>query len=133
MAGNLRVVDSTPIRRRTQNSLRREGSEPGRLGRIFTAELGCSLHRRKLLRWYQDVLRREGLPVRCVKELWHTAASLLHERRLSAREMLDQPGHPDVRITLDIYTHVFDESRCRAADRMDGRSRRPHWATLKAE
>ena len=86
---------------------------------VFTSQTGHPLHRRNVLRWFQGVLRREGLPVRGIKELRHTAASLLHAQGLSSREIMDVLGHSDVRITLNTYTHVFDENRRRAAERMD--------------
>ena len=86
---------------------------------VFTTGLGRPLHRRNVLRWFQGVLRREGLPVRGIKELRHTAASLLHAQGLSPRELMEMLGHSDVRITLNTYTHVFDENRRRAAERMD--------------
>ena len=53
------------------------------LGLVFTSQTGHPLHRRNVLRWFQGVLRREGLPVRGIKELRHTAASLLHAQGLS--------------------------------------------------
>jgi len=89
------------------------------LGLVFTTATGRPLHRRNVLRWFQGVLRRAGLPVRGIKELRHTAASLLHAQGLSSREIMEVLGHSDVRITLNTYTHVFDENRRRAAEHMD--------------
>jgi len=89
------------------------------LGLVFTTATGRPLHRRNVLRWFQGVLRGAGLPVRGIKELRHTAASLLHAQGLSSREIMEVLGHSDVRITLNTYTHVFDENRRRAAERMD--------------
>ena len=54
-----------------------------------------------------------------IKELRHTAASLLHAQRLSDRAIMEVLGHSDVRVTMNIYTHVFDEGRREAAQRMD--------------
>ena len=47
------------------------------------------------------------------------AASSLHARGLSDREVVEVPGHSDVRVTMNIYTHLFDESRRGAAESMD--------------
>ena len=86
---------------------------------VFITPTGRPLHRRNVLRWFQQLLEREGLPIRGIKELRHTAASLLHSQGLSPREIADLLGHSDVRITLEVYTHMFEEGKRRAADRMD--------------
>ncbi len=52
-----------------------------------------------MLCWFQGVLRRGGLPVRGIKKLRHTAASLLHAQGLLPRELMEMLGHSDVRIT----------------------------------
>jgi integrase len=86
---------------------------------VFANEIGAPLHRRNVLRWFQNLLAREGLPVKGIKELRHTAASLLHAQGSSPREIMEVLGHSDVRITMNTYTHIFDEGRRRAADQMD--------------
>ena len=105
--------------RHLEEQLLADGAWDNQLNLAFTTPLGRPLHRRNVLRWFQDLLHREGLPVRGIKELRHTAASLLHAQGLSAREIADVLGHSDVRVTLDVYTHTFDEQKRRAADRMD--------------
>ena len=63
-----------------------------------------------VLRWFQGCGARR-LPVRRIKELRHTAALLLHEQGLSAREIVEMLGHSDVLITLNTHTHVVDDNR----------------------
>lgn len=88
-------------------------------GLVFCREDGTPLHRRTVLRWFQDVLEREELPLRGLKELRHTAASLLHEQGASARDVMETLGHSDVRVTLNVYTHLFEDRKHAIAARMD--------------
>ncbi|MDA1061558.1 MAG: tyrosine-type recombinase/integrase [Chloroflexi bacterium] len=89
------------------------------LGLVFTTELGMPLHRRNILRWFQNLLEREGLPVRDLKALRHTVASLLHDQGASPRDVMEALGHSDIRITLNTYTSLFAERRRELADGMD--------------
>lgn len=88
-------------------------------GLVFCLEDGTPLHRRNVLRWFQDALEREGLPHRGLKELRHTAASLLHAQGASARDVMETLGHSDVRVTLNVYTHLFEDRKHEIAARMD--------------
>ncbi len=78
---------------------------------VFTTPTGAPLHRRNALRWFQDVLAREGLPVRGFKELRHTNATLLHDQGASLKDMQAALGHGDVKVTANVYTHLFAERK----------------------
>ncbi len=92
---------------------------------VFTTPFGQPLHRRNVLRWFQAKVREAGAaeadggPVRGLKELRHTAASLLHAQGATANDVKDTLGHSDVRVTLNVYTHLFDERKHEIASRMD--------------
>lgn len=102
-----------------EDQLKAGGAWANDLDLVFTTGHGRPFHRRNVLRWFQDLLARVGLPVKGIKELRHTAASMLHSKGLSDREIMEVLGHSDVRVTMNIYTHIFDEGRRRAADKMD--------------
>ena len=53
-----------------------------------------------------------------IKDLRHTCASLMHAAGRSAKEVKEQLGHSTIAMTLDTYTHLFDEGRDEAADAM---------------
>ncbi len=90
------------------------------LGLVFVTELGHPLHRRNVLRQFQnDILKPTDLPLRGLKELRHSAASLLHLQGASPREIMEVLGHSDIAITLGTYTHVWDKQRVATAARMD--------------
>ena len=53
-----------------------------------------------------------------IKDLRHTCASLMHAAGRSAKEVKEQLGHSTIAMTLDTYTHLFDEGRDEAAAAM---------------
>ena len=72
-----------------------------------------------LLEQYASPLREAGLPADYASELRHTAESLLHAQGASARDVMETLGHSDVRVTLNVYTHLFEERKHAIAARMD--------------
>ena len=56
--------------------------------------------------------------VTTIKDLRHTCASLMHAAGRSAKEVKEQLGHSTIAMTLDTYTHLFDEGRDEAAEAM---------------
>lgn len=53
-----------------------------------------------------------------IKDLRHTCASLMHAAGRSPKEVKEQLGHSTIAMTLDTYTHLFDEGRDEAAEVM---------------
>ncbi len=90
-----------------------------KLDLAFTTERGAPLHRRNVLRWFQTALEHEGLPVRGLKELRHTAATVLHAQGASAKDVQETLGHSDVKVTLNTYTHLFEERKHEIAARTE--------------
>ena len=89
---------------------------------VFTTESGRPLHRSTPRQWFQDeLLPRAGVERRgrSLKELRHSAATLLHHQGATARDIMETLGHANIRTTLDIYTHVLVERRQHLADGMD--------------
>lgn len=56
--------------------------------------------------------------VTTIKDLRHTCASLMHAAGRSPKEVKEQLGHATIAMTLDTYTHLFDEGRDEAAEAM---------------
>ncbi|MPZ92657.1 MAG: tyrosine-type recombinase/integrase [Actinobacteria bacterium] len=53
-----------------------------------------------------------------IRDLRHTCASLMHAAGRSAKEVKEQLGHSTIAMTLDTYTHLFDQGRDEAAEAM---------------
>jgi integrase len=87
---------------------------------VFTVEEGTHIwisSFRKNVWWC--ALDEAGIDrVTTIKDLRHTCASLMHAAGRSAKEVKEQLGHSTIAMTLDTYTHLFDEGRDEAAEAM---------------
>ena len=87
---------------------------------VFTTEEGTHIwisSFRKNARW--PALDASGVDrVTTIKDLRHTCASLMHAAGRSAKEVKEQLGHSTIAMTLDTYTHLFDEGRDEASETM---------------
>ncbi|GER71741.1 hypothetical protein BpJC7_30440 [Weizmannia acidilactici] len=52
-------------------------------------------------------------------DLRHTSATLLINRGVHAKIILERLGHADIRITMDTYGHTLRADDKAAADRLD--------------
>ncbi|HET8908271.1 MAG TPA: tyrosine-type recombinase/integrase [Ktedonobacterales bacterium] len=87
---------------------------------VFPNLLGRPLHPSHLLRrQFRPLLQRAGLPPIRFHDLRHTAATLLLGRGINPKIVSEMLGHANVRITLDIYSHVMPDMQQRAAQAMD--------------
>ena len=79
-------------------------------------------HRKHLVPLLEQVKLR--LPRTGLHSLRHTYVSLLIAQGEDARYIADQVGHSTVRLTQDLYAHVFSRTRVAAMRRLD------RWASL---
>ena len=84
-------------------------------GMVFTTELGTPMDPRNVLRWYQTMAGKVGVPGG-LHTLRHTAATMLLAQGASLRLVADVLGHSSVQITGDVYAHVLDEQQQVALD-----------------
>lgn len=68
---------------------------------------------------FKKFLTTNGLPVIRFHDLRHTAGSLLYNNGHTGKEVQEFLGHEDITTTLNIYVHTFDESKRKAASKMD--------------
>ena len=87
---------------------------------VFCTATGNPFDGPNVTRYAQAVLARAGLPRLTFHELRHSCASLLAAQGVPAHEIARLLGHSDVRLTLNRYTHAFDEGRRRVAQAMEG-------------
>ncbi|MDQ4143231.1 MAG: site-specific integrase, partial [Actinomycetota bacterium] len=99
---------------------------------VFTTEEGTHVwisSFRKNVWW--PALDAAGVDrVTTIKDLRHTCASLMHAAGRSAKEVKEQLGHSTIAMTLDTYTHLFDEGRDEAAEAMAEAFRRSQAARV---
>jgi integrase len=71
-------------------------------------------------RSFKPLLKRAGLPQSThFHDLRHTCATLLLDRGVHPKFVQELLGHPNVSITLDIYSHVLPGMDDVLADAMD--------------
>ncbi len=88
-------------------------------GLVFTTKVGTPVDPRNLLRSFARLLEHAGLPHIRFHDLRHSCASFLAAEGVPARVTMEILGHSDIRLTQNIYTHVFDESKREAANAME--------------
>ena len=88
-------------------------------GLVSCTRVGTPIHPRNLVRSFQTLRERAQLPPRRFHDLRHSCLSLLAAQGLPARLAMEIAGHSDIRLTQNVYTHVYDEAQRQAADAMD--------------
>jgi len=83
-------------------------------GAIFTNETGGYLHTATIRGQIKRIIKAAGLEGVNLHGLRHTHASLLINSDVAAKVVADRLGHADTRTTLNIYTHIFEETEAKA-------------------
>jgi integrase len=95
------------------------GGEWNEYGLVFTTRTGKPLDGVNVTRDFKRLLKRGKLPVRRFHDLRHTTASLLLYQKVHPRVVMDLLGHSEIRVTMDLYSHVAPVLQREAADEMD--------------
>lgn len=87
---------------------------------VFTTDEGTHIWITNFRRavWWPALDEAEISRVVTIKDLRHTCASLMHAAGRSAKEVKEQLGHSTIAMTLDTYTHLFEQGRDEAAEAM---------------
>lgn len=86
---------------------------------VFPSAYGTPMEGTNLLHRFHRQLAATGLPRMRLHDLRHGAASLLLAKGATLREIMDFLGHSQISLTANLYTHLSDELRNAAADRME--------------
>lgn len=87
-------------------------------GLIFTTRTGTPVDTTNVLHLYQEILKRASLPKMRFYDLRHTHASLLIAEGVHPKKIAERLGHASIKLTMDLYGHLFDGSDKESADRM---------------
>lgn len=83
-------------------------------GLVFTTRSGLPVEPRNLARSFERLTERAGLrPIR-LHDLRHTCASLLKRLGVPPRDAMEILGHSRISVTMEVYTHVDEDSRRQA-------------------
>jgi integrase len=115
-----RVIKALKKHRKQQLEDRlRAGGDWVENGLVFTTRSGRPLDGVNVTRDFKRMLKNWGLPVRRFHDLRHTTASLLLHQNVHMRVVMDLLGHSEIRVTMDLYSHVGSELQREAARQMD--------------
>jgi integrase len=85
---------------------------------VFTTGLGTPLDASNVLRYFQNALKRAGLPHQRFHDMRHACASLLLAMGVPDHVVMNILGHSSISITKNIYAHVYPSMQREAADKM---------------
>ena len=92
---------------------------------VFTTDAGTPLRSSNFRRnvWLPATaeIGQEGLRVH---DLRHTCASLLIAAGAHPRHIKEHPGHSSIRVTMDVYGHLYEDSKDEIARRLETRRER---------
>lgn len=84
---------------------------------IFPNALNTFTDPNKSYNWLKHILDKYELPQITTHGLRHTHCSLLFEAGANVKDVQDRLGHRDIKITLDIYTHVTQKNKTETIDK----------------
>jgi integrase len=115
-----RVASALQLHRKTQLEARlKAGDKWSDRGLVFCTRTGGPLQGLNVTRAFQRLLGKAGLPRWRFNDLRHTAASVLLYKKVHPRVVADLLGHSEIRVTMDLYSHVAPALQREAADQMD--------------
>ncbi len=86
---------------------------------ILTSRVGTPIHYRNLLRDFQLLLQRAGLPIIRFHDLRHTAAALMLNHGIPVIVVSRRLGHAKPSITMDVYGHLLPSMQAEVAQQID--------------
>jgi integrase len=88
-------------------------------GLVFAKEDGSPLHPEVFLRLFQRRAKAAGLPVIRLHDVRHSWATHALQAGIAPKVVSSRLGHANIRVTLDIYTHVMPALDQEAADKVE--------------
>jgi integrase len=86
---------------------------------VFTSTIGTPIERRSLERIFKHLCAAAGLRQIRFHDLRHSAVSILIALGVHPKAIQALLRHSSIRITMDIYGHLFDQVQQETADKMD--------------
>jgi integrase len=93
-------------------------------GHVFTTRTGRPIEPRNLYRSFTRVAKGAGLRVIRLHDARHGCATLLTAAGVAPRVVMEILGHSQISITMDVYTHVVQDTQREAISHMDRLLRR---------
>ncbi|MEU7114969.1 tyrosine-type recombinase/integrase [Streptomyces sp. NPDC046182] len=94
-------------------------------GYVFTTRTGQPLEPRNLYRSFTRVAKNAGLRVIRLHDARHGTATLLTAAGVAPRVVMEILGHSQIAVTMNVYTHVVQDTQREAVSHMDRLLRSP--------
>lgn len=88
---------------------------------VFANEIGKAIHPRSLTGHFYREIEKSGVPKIRFHDMRHTHASLLIKFKVPIKVVSERLGHSNASMTLDVYTHVFEDMQEDAANDYEAR------------
>jgi integrase len=106
-------------RERQQKERERAGTAWHETGYVFTSTIGTPIDDCKILKEFNALVAAAKLPKQRFHDLRHACISLLGAQGVPVRVIAEIVGHSDIRLTQNVYQHVYREAMVEAAAKMD--------------
>jgi integrase len=106
-------------RDRQAHEKRLAGSSWRDTGHVFTSTIGTPIDDRKVLKEFNALVAAAQLPKQRFHDLRHACISLLGAQGVPLKVIAEIVGHSDVRLTQNVYQHVYRDAKVDAASKMD--------------
>lgn len=117
---SVRAIALTPTLVSELRRHRLASSFSGEEDLIFASKRGTPLDGRNMVReLFDPAVRRAGLPRMRFHDLRHSFASLLIAQGAHPKYISEQLGHASAQITMDRYSHLFDQSYSDESDKLE--------------
>ncbi|MFE3017837.1 tyrosine-type recombinase/integrase [Streptomyces sp. NPDC059256] len=123
----LPAICVTPLRwqRLRQAAMREKAGQAWKeTGYVFTTRTGRPVEPRNLYRSFTRVAKNAGLRVIRLHDTRHGCATLLTAAGVAPRVVMEILGHSQIAVTMNIYTHVVQDTQREAVSHMDRLLRR---------
>ena len=86
---------------------------------IFTDDIGNPIDNKRPGRNLKSILKKLDIEPIKFHALRHTYATRLFENNVPPKTVQALMGHSDISVTMDIYTHVMDDTKIKAVEKID--------------
>lgn len=106
-------------RMRHADAKKRAGEKWQEGGYVFTTRTGRPVEPRNVYRSFTRVAQAAGLRVVRLHDARHGCATILTAAGVAPRVVMEILGHSQISITMDVYTHVVQDTQREAISHMD--------------
>jgi integrase len=94
-------------------------------GYVFTTRTGRPIQARNIYRSFGRLSRKAGIPIIRLHDARHGCATLLTSHGVPPRVVMEILGHSQIGVTMNVYTHVVQNTQRETLATMDRLLKQP--------